>query len=43
MTGEGAEILRHLVTDLLLKGLIVVAAVALMVFGAVLIRRKSGR
>ncbi|WP_020658509.1 hypothetical protein [Amycolatopsis benzoatilytica] len=41
--GEGAEILGHLMHDLLVKGLIVLGAVLLLVIGAVVIWKKVGR
>ncbi|MBB4684252.1 hypothetical protein [Amycolatopsis jiangsuensis] len=40
---EGEEILHHLLADLLIKGLIVVAAVVVLVLGVVLIWKKVGR
>ena len=40
---EGHEILHELMMDLLVKGLIVLAAVVLLVLGAVVIWRRAGR
>ncbi|WP_326569690.1 hypothetical protein VSH64_01130 [Amycolatopsis rhabdoformis] len=37
------ELVHHLLMDLLVKGLIVVAAVVLLVLGAVVIWRRVGR
>jgi hypothetical protein len=39
----GAEIVEHLVTDMLVKGLIVVAALAAVTIGVVAIWRRLGR
>ncbi|HEY2062849.1 hypothetical protein [Amycolatopsis sp. NBC_01480] len=41
--GDGHEILHELMMDLLIKGLIVLAAVVLLVLGAVVIWRRAGR
>jgi hypothetical protein len=40
---DGHEILPELMMDLLVKGLIVLAAVVLLVLGAVVIWRRAGR
>ncbi|GAA3524053.1 hypothetical protein GCM10022222_02980 [Amycolatopsis ultiminotia] len=40
---DGHELLHHLLADLLVKGLIVLAAVLVLVVGAVLIWKKAGR
>ena len=40
---DGHEILHELLMDLLIKGLIVLAAVVLLVLGAVVIWRRAGR
>ena len=47
MTGallaDGAELVGHLMHDLLVKGLIVLGAVLVLVIGAVVIWKKVGR
>ncbi|WP_281355726.1 hypothetical protein [Amycolatopsis acididurans] len=40
---DGSELARHVLTDLLIKGAIVLAAVLAFVLGAVLLWRKLGR
>ncbi len=41
--GDGAEILHHLLTDFLIKGLIVAIALIVLVAGMVIIWRTAGR
>ena len=41
--GEGAELVHHLLVDMLVKGAIGVGALLVLVLGAVLLWRRLGR
>lgn len=43
VTGSGHELLGHLVTDMLIKGGIVIGAAVLLLLGAMLLWRGLGR
>ena len=43
LADEGSELVEHLLTDMLIKGAIVLAAVLVLLVGAVLLWRKLGR
>lgn len=43
LAGGGGELVEHLATDLLVKGLIVVAAIVLVLIGMLVILRRLGR